>query len=102
MNTILRMTALVFAGGLLAACGDSDGGGGGGGGNGGGGGGQQTLQSDFGTEFASAFDAGEAGEDNQPGGVAGAVDTTAEPAAVAVGDIIPISFTDDPTDIPNP
>ena len=99
MRSIIRIGTVALAASLLAACGDGDGGGGGGG--------QPptpppTLQEGFGVNFAAAFDNGGGADDGLPGGVPGPVDTTAEPNPVAPGDIIPVSFTTDPADVPNP
>ena len=96
MRSIIRITATVLAASLLAACGDGDGGVG-----------QppvqtQTPQQRVGANFAAAFDKGTAAEDGVPGGVPGPVDTTIDPNPVAAGDIIAVSFTTDPDDVPNP
>lgn len=98
MRSMTRIAALVLACGLMAACDggdndDDDGGGGGGGGAAGGGGagagGGANLQGIFGVNFDAAFNNG-------------IVDPTADPNAVAPGDIIPVSRVTDPRDIPNP
>lgn len=85
MRSIGRVAMVVLAGGMLSACGD-------GGGSGDGGDtdlGNSGVLGIFGTNFDAAFNDG-------------VVDVTANPNTVAPGDIIPISFTDDPVDIPNP
>jgi len=103
MHSIIRIAIAISAAALLAACGgsgnddDDDGG-------------AATLQQGFGANFAAAFDGtgtggsggGGGADDGEPGGVAGAVDVTAEPNSVTAGDIIAVSFTTDPDDIPNP
>ena len=58
------------------------------------------VQNGFGAGFQSAFNAGNSAEDNDAGGVAGAVDTTINPRNPAAGDLNAISFTTDPVDIP--
>ena len=77
----------------LAACGGSDNDGGNDGRSG-------AVQNGFGAGFQSAFNAGNSAEDNDPGGIAGAVDTSIAPRNPAAGDLNAISFTTDPVDIP--
>ena len=92
MQRYLKPALAALAVLTLAACGDDDDGGvlp------------QQSLQEAFGSAFATAFANSGEGDDAVPGGVRGSVSVLAEPRAVNAGDIIPVSFTTDPVDIPN-
>ena len=58
------------------------------------------LQNGFGPGFQAAFNSGAGADDGLAGGSAGAVDATVEPIDPGPGDLIALSLTTDPVDVP--